>query len=101
MSHLVTSHLVSVRRWAFVTIITRLKKKYAAYCLLGSKHDALVLLAPDNLQGLHKVLPAGLDRGRVLLVTGQVGVYKLDKAVEVLCSNLQGEEKIVRRHGFF
>jgi hypothetical protein len=35
------------------------------------------------------VFPAGFDRGRVLLVAGQVGVDELDEAVEVLGRDLE------------
>ena len=54
------------RRWPF--FCTTLNKKVRR--LLGSKHDALVLLAPDDLQGLQEVLPAGFNGSRVLLVAG-------------------------------
>lgn len=55
---------------------------------LRRQHNTLVLLAPDHVERLHKVLPAGLNRRRVLLVAGQVGVYELDEAVEVLGCDL-------------
>jgi hypothetical protein len=57
-------------------------------CSLRRKHDALVLLTPNHVQRLHKVLPAGLDRRRILLVAGQIGVDELDEAVEVLGCDL-------------
>ena len=60
-------------------------------CSLWRQHDALVLLALDHLERLHKVLPARLDRGRVSLVAGQVGVNELDEAVEVLGRDLSRE----------
>ena len=55
---------------------------------LRRQHNPLVLLAPDHVERLHEVLPAGLDRRRVLLVAGQVGVDELDEPVEVLGCDL-------------
>lgn len=52
------------------------------------QHNPLVLLAPDHVERLHEMLPARLDRRRVLLVARQVGVYELDEAVEVLGCDL-------------
>jgi hypothetical protein len=67
--------------------------------LLWSQHDALILLALDHLQGLHEMLPAGLDRGRILLVARQVGMYELNEAVEVLgCDLRSGEEGQISTH---
>jgi hypothetical protein len=53
------------------------------------QHHALILLAPDHLERVQKVLPAGLDGRRVLLARArQVGVDQLDQAVEVLGRDL-------------
>lgn len=58
------------------------------HVLLGCQHNPLVLLALYHVERLLEVLPAGLDRRRVLLVARQVGVDQLDQAVEVLCCDL-------------
>lgn len=53
------------------------------FCLLRCKHNTLILLTTNHLQGMVKVFLARLYGGRVLLVTGQVGVDELDEAVQV------------------
>jgi hypothetical protein len=55
------------------------------------ENDALVFLALDHLERLQKVLPAGINGGRVLLIPGQVGVYEFDEAVEVFGRDLRSK----------
>lgn len=56
--------------------------------LLWRQHDAFILFALDDLERVVEMLLAILDRRRVLLIPGKVGVDQFDEPVEVLGSYL-------------
>ncbi len=56
--------------------------------LLRRKHDTFVLLAADHLECVQEVLLAVLDRCRVLLVAGEIGVDQLNETVNILGGHL-------------
>ena len=67
--------------------------------LLRVQHDSLILLALNYLKSLQEMLLARLDRSRVLLVAGQVGVNELDQAVEILGRDLFEETVLATGKG--
>ena len=64
---------------------------------LRRQHYALVPTTPNILECLAEVLLAALDRGRLLLVSGDVGVDELDESVEVLGCYLVGTVNTARK----